>query len=306
MDLNQTVLQLAAAADPTRLRLLAALLHGEAPVGELVAMLGQSQPRVSRHLRLLTEAGLVEGFREGRSIHYRWTDASLDAGLAATVAAMAAAGDTTLAADRARLARTAAQRERDALRRVVRAGGRPAPDSDAALGDLLQATLGAGDGDATREDILVVGCGGGELLRLLLPRARVVTGTEVAGPRRQLARARLRAAGTARWTVREAGPAALPFADRAFDLVVLQDALAAVDAAGRRQVLAEAGRVLRPGGRLLLLDRLLPTDRDLAPQLEAAGFTTTRRRWLPGRAPDRALLLATWLPAAPARTGTHD
>lgn len=306
MDLTRTVLQLAAAAEPTRLRLLAALLQGEAPVGELVAMLGQSQPRVSRHLRLLVEAGLLEGFREGRSIHYRWTDASLDAGLAATVAGVAASGDPTLDADRARLLRTAAQREREALRRVVRAGGRPAPESDAALGDLLQATLDPRDGEARREDILVVGCGGGELLRLLLPRARVVTGTELSAPRRQLARARLRAAGTARWTVREAGPGKLPFADLAFDLVVLQDVLAPADPPGRRQVLAEAGRVLRPGGRLLLLDRLLPTDRDLAPQLAAAGFTTTRRRWLPGRAPDRALLLATWLPAGPARTGTHD
>ena len=71
MDLDDSVNSLKAAADTTRLRLLALLAGGEATVGELVAVLAQSQPRVSRHLKILVEAGLAESFRDGKSVYYR-------------------------------------------------------------------------------------------------------------------------------------------------------------------------------------------------------------------------------------------
>ena len=316
MDLQRTVSQLDAAAEPTRLRLLVALLGGETPVGDLVSVLGQSQPRVSRHLRLLVEAGLLEAFREGRSIFYRWSAEGLDAGVASSVATVARSDDPTIARDRERLQKLTRQRERDALRRALRAGrtgGLRGAEDDAALADALRTALAdpgrkRGDvpDDAPHAQILNVGCGSGEVVRLLLPQARLVIGTETEGHRRQLARARLRQAGLPRWSIRDADPASLPFDPGSFDLVVLQDVLGPARGDELHALLREAVRVLRPDGRLLVLDRILPTDSELATRLAALGFAVTRRQWLPGRAPDRALILASPLTPAPARTGTHD
>ena len=309
MDLNQTVCQLDAAAESSRLRLLAVLLTGETPVGDLVAVLEQSQPRVSRHLRLLAEAGLVESFREGRSIFYRWSGEGLNAGLAASVATLAASSDPTIVGDRDRLRKLARQRARDGLRRSLRAGEArdlhpPVVAATAELDELLQTTLGA----VSPGDLLHVGCGSGALLELLLPRARHATGTDPSRRRRQLARARLRHAGLPRWTIRDGEAWQLPFSPESFDLVILQGALAG--ATNAQAALADAVRVLRPAGRLLVLDRILPTDSDLAARLDALGLQITRRQWLPGRAPDRAVFLATRaaarLAARFARTGTDD
>lgn len=306
MELGRVVRQLDAAAEPSRLRLLVALLGGETSVGDLVAILEQSQPRVSRHLRLLAEAGLVESFREGRSIFYRWSAGALDAGVASSVAAVAASDDPSIARDRERLQKLSRQRERDALRRALRAGRARdlhVADGEPALAELLTAMLA---GSPPPGAILNVGCGSGEVLRLLLPRTRLAVGTEPSGHRRQLARARLRQVGAPHWSIRDAGPARLPFPADAFDLVILQEVLAPGSSDELQAILAEAGRVLRPPGRLLILDRILPTDGELVARLAALGFTVTRRQWLPGRAPDRALFLASRPEPTPARTGTHD
>ena len=307
MDLQHSALQLAAAAEPSRLRLLVALLGGETTVGDLVSVLDQSQPRVSRHLRLLAEAGLVESFREGRSIYYRWSVAGLKAGLLSLVEALAANSDATLARDRERLQKLSRQRERDGLRRVLRAGGARGlhgADADAALADLLLTALGGTPGSRRLGDVLHVGCGSGELLRLLLPEAKSAVGTEPSGPRRQVARSRLRLAGLPHWTVREAVPAKLPFSADSFDLVILQDVLG--PGAELPKILGEAARVLQLTGQLLIQDRILPTDGALAAPLAALGFAVSRRQWLPGRTPDRALILATRPEVDVRRTGTND
>ena len=307
MALSQTVRQLDAAAEPSRLRLLVALLSGETTVGDLVAVMEQSQPRVSRHLRLLAEAGLLESFREGRSSYYRWSAPGLEAGLVSSVAALAASSDTTLARDRERQQKLSRQRERDALRRALRAGrarGLHGADTDTALADLLRSTLGPTRGPRPLGDILHVGCGSGELLRLLLPEARIAVGTEPSGHRRQVARARLRQAGLPHWTIRDAVPTKLPCNVDDFDLVIVQDALS--PGADVQNILQEAARVLRPAGQLLILDRILPTDGELSARLSALGFAVNRRQWLPGRTPDQALFLASRPEAHLARTGTDD
>jgi len=307
MTLSQTVLQLDAAAEPSRLRLLVALLSGETSVGDLVAVLEQSQPRVSRHLRLLAEAGLVESFREGRSIYYRWSAPGLEAGIVSSVAALAAGSDATLARDRERQHKLSRQRERDALRRALRAGrarGLQGADTDTALADLLRTTLAPTRGPRPLGDILQVGCGSGELLRLLLPAARSAVGTESSGHRRQVARARLRLAGLPHWTIRDAMPTKLPWTGADFDLVILQDVLGT--GAEVQNILHEAARVLRPTGHLLILERILPTDGELSARLSALGFAVNRRQWLPGRTPDQALFLASRPEAHLARTGTND
>jgi SAM-dependent methyltransferase len=271
---------------------------------------------------LLAEAGLVESFREGRSIFYRWSAEGLDAGVASSVAAIAASDDPTIVRDRERLQRLSRQRERDALRQALRAGsgrGLHVADGDTALADALSAALAdvqsaaladvrntalAGDGSPLGA-ILNVGCGSGEVLRLLLPLARLAIGTEPSHHRRQLARARLRQAAVPRWSVRDAEPARLPFEAGTFDVVILQDVLAPARSDEWQAILGAAARALRPAGRLLILDRILPTDSELVARLAALGFAVTRRQWLPGRAPDRALFLASRPVEATARTGTH-
>lgn len=303
MNLAQAVSQLDAAAEPSRLRLLVALLGGETTVGDLVAVLEQSQPRVSRHLRLLLEAGLVESFREGRSIYYRWSAQGLAAGVASPVAAVAASDDPTIGHDRSRLQALSRQRERDALRRALKAGrarGLQMADTGMAISELLHAI----PGNQPPADVLNVGCGSGELLQLLLPVVGMVSGTEPSSHRRQVARSRLRQGGRPHWTIRDAEATRLPFPSASFGLVIVQDALA--PGADVAQILGEAARVLRPDGRLLILDRILPTDVELSARLAALGFTVTRRQWLPGRAPDRALFQASRADPIPERTGTDD
>jgi len=303
MKLDQAVSQLDAAAEPSRLRLLVALLGGETTVGDLVTVLQQSQPRVSRHLRLLLEAGLVESFREGRSVFYRWSAPGLAAGVVSLVAALAASSDDpTITADRARLQALSRERERGALRRALRTGrarGLQMSDIGTAISELLPGI----SGEHPPGDVLVVGCGSGELIRALLPAARMVMGTEPSGCRRQLARARLRQSGLPHWTIRDAEPTDLPAPSASFDVVIVQDALApGADAAG---ILGEAVRVLREAGKLVILDRILPTDVELSARLAALGWAITRRQWLPGRAPDRAVIQASRASQAPSRTGTH-
>lgn len=331
MTLDGTLRQLTATAEASRLRLLAALLSGESTVGDLVAMLEQSQPRVSRHLRVLSEAGLLESFREGRSIYYRWSDAALGQGVAALVTALRAGSDATLAGDRARLGALRLRREQESLRRTLRAGkarGLRAVAATDQIAGLLAAVLGT----ARVRAALEIGAGAGDLLRWLLPRAGRVVGTEAAGHRRQLARCRLQAAGEAHWTVRDAAPEALPFATGSFDLVLLTDSLG--PSGSRAARLSAAARVLAGDGRLLVFDHVLPRDQvpgdplasqaqggvreaarlsdaALTADLAALGLQVTRRQWLTGPAPDRALFLATRAAAVPhgqpaQRTGTHD
>lgn len=302
MDLQRAALQLSAAADPSRLRLLVALRGGEASVGDLVTILQHSQPRVSRHLGLLVAAGLVEAFRESRSVYYRWAEIGLNPGLTAAVEALAASCDPTLTEDQRRWQTLGRQRELDALRRTLKLGRAPALQDglgDPAFPNLLHTLLGP----QPLGDVLVVGCGSGGLLSLLLSRARSGAGTDPSAAFRQLARARLRRTGLSHWTLRAAEAWALPFPREAFDLVVLQEAVGASTA--REAVFAEVARMLRPGGRLLLLDRRLPTDPRLPKGLTARGFLVTGRRWLPGRSPDRALLLASRPVVSPTLKGTY-
>jgi ArsR family transcriptional regulator len=321
MELDRALLQLEAAAEPSRLRLLALLLPGEATVGDLVTVLGQSQPRVSRHLRLLADAGLLESFREGRSIYYRLADAVRNDGIGDYLAALLRGPDPVVNQDRERMAQSRRERERDALRRgarSIRASAGGALPAEHALAELLDVVLGK----LPLGDVLDVGVGAGSFLQLLVPRARRLVGVDSSGHMRQLARSRLYGPGRARWTIRDADARTLPFAAGEFDLVILDEVLG--PGAQPELILAEARRVLGTQGRLLILDRILPvvrrlpaapargelSERQLGVLLRAAGFSVLSRQWLPGRAPDRALFLAVMNEAANApqgaRTGTDD
>ncbi|WP_411278358.1 ArsR/SmtB family transcription factor [Falsiroseomonas sp.] len=274
--------QLRAAAEPTRLRLLALCARHPLCVTDLCAVLGQSQPRLSRHLKLLTDAGLLERVPEGSNAYFQMP---AGADLARLVLARLPEEDQRLAADRRAAARLAAERAREAseaFRRhgmdwdEMRALGLPAAGIEQALLAALPAWLGA---------LLDIGTGTGRLLELVAPRAERVLGVDMSRDMLALARARLAERGLAdRAAVRQADMYRLPFADASFDAVALQMVLHYAE--DPPAALAEAARVLKPGGVLLVAD--------LAPHGEATLLQKHAHRW-PGF--DDAQL-AGWLGAA--------
>lgn len=242
--------QLRAAAEPTRLRLLALCARGAFNVSELCAVLGQSQPRLSRHLKLLHEAGLLERLPEGPHVYFQLP---VGADLARALLARLPEEDPLLQADRRQAARIAAERARaasDAFQREgmewdeIRALGLDAGAIEAAILAALPGRV---------EMLLDIGAGTGGLLELVAPRVDRALGVDASREMLALARARLSERGLAeRCTVRQADMYRLPLPDARFDAVTLQMVLHyAEDPAA---ALAEAVRVLRPGGALIVLD----------------------------------------------------
>jgi len=315
MSLDTAVQTLKAAGDPTRARLLALLSGGEATVGELQRILGQRQPRVSRHLRLLDEAGLVKKFRDGQWIYYRLASEPIMRDFALKVMQLAGADDATLATDSTALADVKRQRERDALSAVsgtaipfgTYSTARPEASQLAEALDELIA-------DENLGDVLNVGSGAGSLLCQLGRRAKRIVGVDFSKRMRLLARSRVHQSGISNCTVRNGELGKLPFDDHSFDVVVLDEVLGAVT--DRMVGLREANRVLRPGGRLIIADRLQPVARQLTTsngalienqltaELSELGYRVVTRNWLPGRALEYALLLAV-READSERTGTY-
>ena len=303
MNLEQSVSSLKASADGTRLRLLALLAAGEATVGELQTVLGQSQPRVSRHLKILCEGGLADRFKDGHSVYYRLPP---DASARAFVSVLLGRFDPdepTIAADAAKMSDVRSKRAREAWsdKDVLLASGRSQIPGIAGDADLAAAFSElAGD----LGDFLDVGAGTGAVLCHLATRAREATGVDISPAMRVVARTRVREAGISNCTVRQGDMHELPFPDRSFDTVLLDQVLTLTDRP--RVALREAHRVLRSGGQLLVLDRFGPArkslertnalsglaENQLAVMLAELGLRSTPRRDVAGRLPGFALLRA--------------
>ena len=248
--MKQALAQMRAAAEPTRLRLLALCARGAFCVTDLCDLLGQSQPRLSRHLKLLVEAGLLERIPEGSNAYFQVPPT---AELAHVLLARLPEDDPTLAADRRQAVRLAAERARaasEAFRRdgadwdETRALGLPAEAIEAAV-------LGALPGRIGR--FLDIGTGTGRLLEYVAPRVDSALGVDASRDMLALARGRLAERGLAgRCAVRLADMYRLPLLDDSFDAVALQMVLHyAEDPAA---ALAEAARVVKPGGTLVVVD----------------------------------------------------
>jgi len=177
-SLEETLGTLRAAAEETRLRILALLAEGELSVSDLTDILGQSQPRISRHLKLLVEAGLVERHREGAWAFFRLADNAAGAMLRPVLHGVDS-GDRRVAADRERLAAVRAQRAETALSHFARI----APEWDRLRSlhvpeEAVEAAILEALGAKPIRSLVDLGTGTGRMLQLLAPRASRVVGLD--------------------------------------------------------------------------------------------------------------------------------
>jgi SAM-dependent methyltransferase len=278
--MERLLTSLRAAAEPTRLRLLALAGRGAFCVSEFTEILGQSQPRLSRHLKLLCDCGLLDRVREGANVWFTLPHGDAGA-LARDLVARLPDGDQMLGADRRQAGRVLAERARvasESFRRQgadwdeMRALDLPAAAVEAAVLSLVP------ERNAGR--LLDIGTGTGRVLELLAPRISQGVGVDASKAMLALARSRLARPGLSHCSVRLADMYRLPFADATFDLAVMQMVLHyAEDPPG---VLDELGRVLRPDGRLILIDLAQHSRDDLLTKLAHRwpGFTDDEMRGL--------------------------
>jgi ubiquinone/menaquinone biosynthesis C-methylase UbiE/DNA-binding transcriptional ArsR family regulator len=315
---------LKAAGEETRLRLLALLAEAELTVTELTEILRQSQPRISRHLRLLAESGLVVRFREGSWAFFRLPEHGDKAELARTLAALLDPDHRVMARDRERLAAVRAARataaqayfrehaaEWDRIRRLHAA--------DAAVEAEIQQALA----DRPFRSLLDLGTGTGRMLELLGPGLERGLGIDLSLDMLALARARLDRAGLRHCSVRHGDIYDLALPRDSFDVVIVHQVLHYLDDGAR--ALREAARVLRPQGRLLVIDfapheleflrdehahrRLGFAEETVSQWLEQAGLDVISHRSVPPEAgSDGEIAVSLWLARDPrlAIAGARD
>lgn len=244
---------LKAAGEPTRLRLIALLAHGELNVKDLTRVLGQSQPRISRHLKLLTEAGLVERFREGSWVYLRLADGSEPAGLVRAIVDSLDLEDPVLARDRERA--RAVKRERAAAAQAY--FKEHAGEWDFIRGlhvseEQVEAAMLEALGPGPFRFLADMGTGTGRILELFAARAERAAGFDINRDMLAYARAKLESGGLRNCQVRYGDIFNLGLGDGEADAVVLHQVLHFLDEPAG--ALREAARVLKPGGRLLVAD----------------------------------------------------
>jgi len=251
MSFPALIAGLEAAGEATRLRILCLIGEAELTVSELVAILGQSQPRVSRHLKLLVEAGLAERQREGAWAFFRLAEEG--GAFARDLVRKLDPADPTLAADRFRL-----EAAREARRRQAAAYfAEQAADWDRiralhAPEERVEAALVAMLGDKPFRSLLDLGTGTGRMLELLAPRAVRAVGVDQSAAMLALAMSRIDEAGLKNVQLRQGDIYAPPVERDGYDLVVVHQVLHFLDDPGR--AVKEAARALAPGGRLALVD----------------------------------------------------
>ena len=251
--MNTLLNALRATAEPTRLRLLALCAEAELTVTELTQILGQSQPRVSRHLKVLCEAGLLDRFREGTWAFYRLADAGEPGVLARTLTALIPKRDVELARDLERLeaiknsrADAAAAYFRANAARWVEIRSLYVSESD------VEAALRSAFADRQIGDFLDIGTGTGRMLELFADRFRRGIGIDLSHDMLAVARTNLERAGHSHCRVRHGDMYHLPLSGGSVDAVTFHQVLHfASDPAA---AIAESARVLRPGAGLAVVD----------------------------------------------------
>ena len=262
---------LKAAAEPTRLRILGLCAHAELTVSDLVTILGQSQPRVSRHLRLLVEAGILERHQEGTWAWYRLAEAGKGGDFARTLVDLVPESDPVLGLDLRRLEEVRAERARQA-EEYFRTNAsqwsevRGLHVDSAKVEEALLEILHVSDAD----DLLDIGTGTGSILELVGDTVSSAIGVDLSREMLSIARAALDRADLRNCQVRQADMYQLPFAGDRFDAATMHMVLHYAE--NPERAIAEAARVLRPGGRLVIVD--------LAPHSMSSLAEEHAHRWL--------------------------
>ena len=310
---------LRAAGEGTRLRLLHLLSRGEFNVSELTKILGQSQPRVSRHLKLMTEAGLLDRFKEGSWVLFRMREEGKGAEVAASIVKLIPLSDASVKRDLVRVQEVLRAR-RELAERYFGANAKNWDEirslhvSEEQVEDALVQLVGSNEtGRMGRkkgkfENFLDIGTGTGRILELLAPLCEHATGLDTSHEMLSIARARLEDSGLKNARVRHGDMFSLPIEAQSVDLVTIHQVLHFLsDPAG---ALEEAGRVLQPGGYMVIVDfapheleflreeqahrRLGIADEDIRRWGQRAGMTVEKHISLP--VPDaKGLTVSLWL-----------
>jgi len=255
LTLDNLLIALKAAGEETRLRVLALFKSGELTVTELVTVLRQSQPRISRHLRLLCEAGLLERHREGTWIFYRLTDGGKKADLVKSIMEYIPYSDQILQHDQERLTEVRKERDKKAAKyfqenaanwdkiRSLYVPERRVEDY------LLDVTA-----DLKIDDLLDVGTGTGRMLELFAARAKHGTGIDLSREMLAVARSHLENQDISNMQVRQGDMYDLALKDNSMDLVLFHQVLHFAD--DPLAAIKETSRILRSGGYVIIVDFL--------------------------------------------------
>ena len=244
---------LKAVAETTRIRILFALSHGELNVTELTFILEQSQPRVSRHLKLMAEAGLISRHKEGNWVLFRLREQGRSGALARALVDMLPASDELLAADLLRLEDIRQQRQgrADEYFRTNAADWAKLRSLHVREADVEQAMLGLLE-KSKFDNCVDLGTGTGRILELLSDRAMNLFGLDMSREMLAIARSNIETHKLRNAQVRQADIYALPFADGFADLVTIHQVLHFLD--DPQRALLEAVRILVPKGKMLIVD----------------------------------------------------
>jgi len=317
--MEQLIAMLRAAGDSTRLRLLFLLGDAELTVSELTQIVGQSQPRVSRHLKLLCEAGLLERFKEGTWVFYRAADRGKAAIFSHALTSLADTDDA-LAEDRRLLADVRAERAREA-RAYFKANAphwerlRSLHVPERKVEEAIVRLIGRG----RIGSVLDAGTGTGRMLEVLAPHITRGLGVDVSPEMLAIARERLAKARAKQCQVRLGDIYRLPLAeeDQGFDAVLFHQVLHYLD--DPQAALREAKRVLKPGGRLVIADfaphdleflrsehahrRLGFSDAEVQSWLHAGGWRPVATEALHPLTGAQTLTVMVWVAEAPPASG---
>ena len=313
---------LRAAGEPTRLRLLALLARQELSVSELTWILGQSQPRVSRHLRLLSEARLVDRIQEGAWAFYRLADGGPAQATLEALVQLLPADDADLVRDRERLETVKRNRAEaaSAYFRDIAASWDRIRDLYVAEADVEHAMLAACGGRPIGT-LLDLGTGTGRILQVFADRIERGVGVDSSREMLAVARANLAKQTLTHCQVRQGDIYNLPLPPGSVDVVTIHHVLHFLDdPAG---AIARAAQVLRPRGRLLIVDfaphsvemlrteyahrRLGFGDEEIAGWCRAAGLEDVRVEHLTvtGASDDEALTVSLWVSVQRADAPAH-
>lgn len=244
---------LKAAGELTRLRLLALLSLGEFNVKDLTRILGQSQPRVSRHLKLLADVGLVERYQEGSWVFFRLCGDGPNSSIRRLILAQLDENDPALKRDRARADMIRNERE-EAAQAYFRANAAQwdrirslhAPE------EIVTAAMKQAMGTEPFELLVDIGTGTGHVLEVFAPQAASAVGVDLNRDMLAYARAKIDRLGYTHVQLRQADLFNLPFAERSADAVIIHQVLHFLEEPG--SAIREAARILKCGGRLLVVD----------------------------------------------------